>query len=198
MSPQHSSPPERPRCVASPVCSQTRSKCMYIHHKVCLIYEPWSRMHGSMYPGLMTPNRRILASCRKLYPPGDPPRIPGSSPPTTDWCDATDIPRRSSGSQSIYSFSPYRCNKPPDKGMCMYSLVDPPDPPQLFNFTQSNRKNRPFYNPSSWAVPKTWRSLERENFFNHFLSLRTSSRTEWVQARMQGPEINNNSTKNKG
>ena len=116
MSPQPSSPPERPRCVASPVCSQTRSKCMYIHHKVCILYEPWSRMHGSMYPGLMTPNRRILASCRKLYPPGDPPRIPRSSPPTTDWCDATDIPRRSSGSQSIYSFSPYRCNKPPDEG----------------------------------------------------------------------------------
>ena len=34
--------------------------------------------------------------------------------------------------------------------------------------------------------------------FNHFLSLRTSSRTELVQARMQGPKINNNSTKNKG
>ena len=198
MSPQPSSPPEWPRCVASPVCSQTRSKCMYIHHKVRILHEPWSRMHGSMYPGLMTPNRRILASCRKLYPPGDPPRIPGSSPPTTDWCDATDIPRRSSGYQSIYSFSPYRCNKPPDKGKRMYSLVDPPDPPQSFNFTQSNRKNRPFSNPSSWAVPKTWRSLERENFFNHFLSLRTSSRSEWVQARRQGPEINNNSTKNKG
>ena len=34
--------------------------------------------------------------------------------------------------------------------------------------------------------------------FNHFLPLRTSSRTEQAQARMHGPEINNNSTKNKG
>ena len=31
--------------------------------------------------------------------------------------------------------------------------------------------------------------------FNHFLPLRTSSRTEQAQARMHGPEINNNSTK---
>jgi hypothetical protein len=34
--------------------------------------------------------------------------------------------------------------------------------------------------------------------FNHFLPLRTSSRTEQAQARMHGPKINNNSTKNKG
>lgn len=36
------------------------------------------------------------------------------------------------------------------------------------------------------------------SIFNHFLSLRTSSRTELAQARMHGPKINNNSTKNKG
>jgi hypothetical protein len=33
---------------------------------------------------------------------------------------------------------------------------------------------------------------------NHFLYLRTSSQTERVRARMHRPEINNNSTKNKG
>jgi hypothetical protein len=33
---------------------------------------------------------------------------------------------------------------------------------------------------------------------NHFLYLRTSSQTELAQARMHGPKINNNSTKNKG
>jgi len=162
MSPQHSSPPERPRCVANSVCIQTRPKCMYIHHKVSIFRESRSRMYGSSYPNHMTSSRSKSAFGRILYPLGDPPRIPGSSPPTIDWCDATDIPSSSSGSQSIYSYSRCRCKKPPNKGKCMYSLVDPSDPPQSFNFTQSNRKNRPFYNPSSWAVPKTWRSLERK------------------------------------
>jgi hypothetical protein len=198
MSPQPSSPPERPRCVANPACSPNRPKCMYIHHKVSILRESRSRMYGSSYPNHMTSSRSNSAFSRILYPPGDPARIPGSSPPTHAWCDAADIPRSSSGSQSIYSYSPCMHNKPPDKGMCMYSLVDPPDPPQLFNFTQSNRKNRPFSNPSSWAVSKTWRSLERESLFNQFLTLRTSSRTERVQAWMQGSVINNNSTKNKG
>jgi hypothetical protein len=162
MIPQHSSPPGRPRCTHTLGYSKTSSDCMYLHHKVPILYESRSRIYGSMYPGLMTPNRSHAVPCRLVYPLGDPPRFPGSSPPTIDWCDATDIPRRSSGSQSTYSYSPYRCNKAPDKGKCMYSLVDPPDPPQSFNFIHSNRKNRPFSNPSSWAVPKTWRSLERK------------------------------------
>ena len=162
MSPQHSSPPERPRCVANPVCSQTMSECMYLHHKVPILYESRSRMYGSSYPNHMTSSRSKSAFGRILYPPGDPARIPGSSPPTHAWCDAADIPHRSSGSQSIYSYSRCRCKKPPDKGKRMYSLMDPPDPPQSFNFIHSNRKNRPFSNPSSWAVPKTWRSLERK------------------------------------
>ena len=162
MIPQHSSPPERPRCVANPVRSRTRSDCMYLHHKVPILYESRNRMYGSRYPIHMMSSQGNVAFCRTPYSPGDPARIPGSSPPTTGWCDATDIPSSSSGSQSIYSYSPYRCNKPPDKGKCMHSLVDPPDPPQSFNLIKSNRKNRPFSNPSSWAVPKTWRSLERK------------------------------------
>ena len=198
MSPQPSSPPERSRCTHTQGYFRTSSDCTYIHHKTLITSEPWSRLHVSMYPGPMTPNRSHTVPSRLIHTPGDTPRLPGSSPPTTGWCDATDIPSSSWGAQSIYSYSPYRCNKPPDKGKCMHSLVDPPDPPKSFNLIKSNRKNRPFSNPSSWAVPKTWRSLERENFFNHFLSLRTSSRTERVQARMRGPEINNNSTKNKG
>jgi hypothetical protein len=198
MSPQPSSPPERSRCNHTLGFFQTSSDCMYIHHKAPIISELWSRMDGSVYPGSMTPNRSHTVPNWLVYPPDDPPRIPGSSPPTTGWRDTTVIPRRSWGAQSIYSYSPYRCNKPPDKGMCMYLLVDPSEPPQSFNLIKSNRKNRPFSNPSSWAVPKTWRSLDRANFFNHFLSSRTSSRTERVQARMRGPEINNNSTKNKG
>ena len=162
MSPQHSSPPERPRCTHTLGYSQTSSDCMYIHHKVPILYESRSRMYGSSYPNHMTSSRSKSAFGRILYPPGDPARIPGSSPPTHAWCDATDIPCRSSGSQSIYSYPKSWHNKPPDKGKCMHSLVDPPDPPQSFNFIQSNRKNRPFSHPSSWAVPKTWRSLERK------------------------------------
>jgi hypothetical protein len=162
MIPQHSSPPERPRCATNPVCNQTRSECIYLHHKVPILYESRSRMRGSKDSGLMTSSRSKVAFSRILYPPGDPVRIPGSSPPTTGWIDATDIRCRSSGSQSTYSYSRCRCKKPPDKGKRMYSLMDPPDPPQSFNFIHSNRKNRPFSNPSSWAVPKTWRSLERK------------------------------------
>jgi hypothetical protein len=162
MSPQPSSPPERSRCNHTLGYFQTSSDCMYIHHKAPIISERLSRMDGSVYPGSMTPNRSHTVPSWLVYPPDDPPRIPGSSPPTTGWRDTTVIPRRSWGAQSIYSYSPYRCNKPPDKGKCMHSLVDPPDPPQSFNFIQSIRKNRPFSNPSSWAVPKTWRSLGRK------------------------------------
>jgi len=162
MIPQHSSPPERPRCVTNPVYSQTRLECMYLHHKVPILYECRCRMNGSNGPNHMTSSRSKVAFSRILYPPGDPVRIPGNSPPTTGWCDATDISYRSSGPQSIYSYPTSRRKKPPDKGKCTYSLVDPPNPPQSFNFIQSIRKNRPFSNPSSWAVPKTWRSLERK------------------------------------
>ena len=162
MRPQHSSPPERFTCTRTPGFSRTRPDCMYLHHKTSKLHNSRNRIHGSRGPDSMASNRSKVASCRKLYPPGDPVRIPGSSPPTTVWIDATDIPHRSSGSQSTYSYSRCRCKKPPDKGKCMYSLVDPPDPPQSYNLIQSNRKNRPFSNPSSWAVPKTWRSSERK------------------------------------
>jgi hypothetical protein len=162
MIPQHSSQPERSMCIANPVCSQTRSECMYLHNKVPILCESRSRMHGSINSNHMTSSRSKVAFSRILYPPGDPVLIPGSSPPTTGWSDATAIPRCSSGSQSTYSYSRCRSKKPPDKGKCMYSLVDPPDPPQSYNLIQSNRKNRPFSYPSSWAVPKTWRSLERK------------------------------------
>ena len=78
-------------------------------------------------------------------------------------------------------------------------LLDPPGGPPWCKFTNYLKtKNRPFYNPCPRAIPKAWRSSERRNFLNHFLSLRTSSRTELAHARMRGPETNNNSTKNKG
>jgi hypothetical protein len=41
-------------------------------------------------------------------------------------------------------------------------LLDPPEDPPWYKFTNYlNAKNRPFFNPSSWTVPVTWRSLER-------------------------------------
>ena len=146
MIPQHSSPPERPRCVVNPVCSQTRLECMYLHHKVPKLYEYRCRNYGSMDSGHMASSRSKVAFSRILYPPSDSVRIPGSSPPTTGWRDSTDIPLRSSGSQSIYSCPTSRRKEPPDKGKYTYSLVDPPAPPQSFNLIQSNRKNRPFSN----------------------------------------------------
>ena len=48
------------------------------------------------------------------------------------------------------------------------------------------------------SIPTTRAANNEIQNFNHFLSLRTSSRTELAQARMRGPDINNNSTKNKG
>ena len=162
MIPQHSSPPERPMCTTVPIRTLTKLECIFLHHKVPKLYEYRCRMNGSNGPNHMTSSRSKVAFSRILYPPSDSVRIPGSSPPTTGWSDATDIPYRSSGPQSIYSYSSCRCKKPPDKGKCMYSLVDPPDPPQSYNLIKSNRKNRSFTNPSPWAVPKTWRSSERK------------------------------------
>ena len=46
---------------------------------------------------------------------------------------------------------------------CAPCALDPPGSPPWCNFTNySNTKNRPFINPSSWAVPVTWRSSERK------------------------------------
>ena len=198
MSPQPSSPPERSRCVDNPTRSQTRSECMYIHYKVPKLYNFLIHIHASKVSVHMTPNLSIVASSLKLYLPGDPPRVPKGIPPGISWRAIATMSHGAPNAQSFYPHTLSRQSKPSDKAKCMHSLVDPPVPPQVFIFNQFNRKNRPFSNPSSWAVPKTWRSLKRKSFFNHFLSLRTSSRTERVQARMRGPEINNNSTKNKG
>ena len=41
-------------------------------------------------------------------------------------------------------------------------LLDPPGDPPWCKFTNHLKtKNRPFINPSSWTVPETWRSPER-------------------------------------
>ena len=198
MIPQHSSPPERSRCTHTPVRSLTSHKCMSIQHKVPILYEYRSRERVHMNPFYMTSLQGTLPRVRMLYSPGIVTLIPDGSSPTTGGYESKTILHRSCGAQCMYPHSPSRRVNAPPGDKRMQGLVDPPDPPHSFNLLRSNRKNRPFSNPSSWAVPKTWRSSERKSFFNHFLPLRTSSRTEQVQAWKHGPEINNNSTQNKG
>ena len=55
---------------------------------------------------------------------------------------------------------------PGEIGVLKYLILGalgPPGTPSLIHFTKySKTKNRPFFNPSSWAVPMTWRSSERK------------------------------------
>jgi hypothetical protein len=73
----------------------------------------------------------------------------------------------------------------------------PGDPPANRMHILSSKNSTPLihYHVSNLATMAASRGIP---IFNHFLYLRTSSQTELTQARMQGSEINNNSTKNKG
>jgi hypothetical protein len=71
------------------------------------------------------------------------------------------------------------------------------DPPGSGMHLFKTQRVTPFYDRLVSDSPSMVAGREMQ-IFNHFLPLRTSSRTERVQARMHGPEINNNSTKNKG
>jgi len=71
------------------------------------------------------------------------------------------------------------------------------DPPGSGMHLFKTKRVTPFYDRLV-SDPTSMVAGREMQIFNHFLSLRTSSRTERVQARMRGPEINNNSTKNKG
>ena len=60
-------------------------------------------------------------------------------------------------------------------------LLHPPGEPPGYRFTNYlNTKNRPFINPSSWAVPATWRLPERKSFY-HFLIGGTNRLRNWFQ-----------------
>jgi hypothetical protein len=198
MIPQPSSPPEWQTAKLELDRSSHRSECMSIHLNTFNYYS----FRGNR-PGVFRPPDKSHECFRSgVYRIPDPPGCStsasgGSSPPVRgpstivrppDWC----------GAASVDAVPIHLRVEPPDKGKCMHGSVEPSGVTPHLILIQSNRKNRPFYNPSSWAVPKTWRSSESRNFLNHFLSLRTSSRTELTQARMRGPETNNNSTKNKG
>jgi hypothetical protein len=196
--PQPSYPPERQTGKLEPDRSSYRSDCMFIHHNTSNhypyrgnipgVFRPPDKSSVSTHAGLKgTPNP---PGCSTSFSGGSSPPVRGSSPDVRPpgWC----------GAASLDAVPIHMWGETPDKGKHMHGSVEPPGVTPNSILIQSNRKNRPFYNPSSWAVPKTWRSSEREHFLNHFLPLRTSSRTELAQARMRGPEINNNSTKNKG
>ena len=196
--PQPSSPPERQTAKLEPDRSSYRSDCMYIHHNTSNCYSHWGNRPGVFRP----PDKSHVCFRSRVYripdPPGCSTSASGSSSPPVRGPSTIVRPPGWHGGASVDAVPIHKREEPPDKGKYMHGSVEPPGVTPHLILIQSNRKNRPFYNPSSWAVPKTWRSSERRNFLNHFLSLRTSSRTELAHARMRGPEINNNSTKNKG
>ena len=179
MIPQHSSPPERPRCTHTPVRSRTSHKCMYIQHKGPILYEYRSRMCGRMNPFYMPPPQGTLPRIRMLYPPGIATLIPDGSPPTTGGYESMNMLRRSCGAQCMCSHplsgrvqASYEANH-------MQRSVGAPCPQESSNFTQSRRKNRPFSNPSSWAVPKSWRSSERKSFLFTFCLCELLRKQNW-------------------
>ncbi len=128
MIPQHSSPPERSRCTHTPVRSKTSHKCMYIHHKVPILYEYRSRERGRMNPFYMPPPQGTLPRVRMLYPPGIATLIPDGSPPTTGGYESKTMLHRSCGAQCMSPHSPSRRVKAPPGDKRMQGLVDPPTP----------------------------------------------------------------------
>ena len=63
----------------------------------------------------------------------------------------------------------------------IYGALSPPGTSPLVNFSNySKSKNRPFFNPSSWTVPMTWRSSERKSFY-HFLNDGTNRLRNWFK-----------------
>ena len=192
MSPQHSSPPERSRCTYTPVRSETSLKCMYIHHKVPILYEYRSRerWRGRMNPFYMPSPEGTLPRVRMLYPPGIATLIPDCSPPTTCGYESKTMLHRSCGEQCMYSYSPPRRVKAPEREKHMQGLVDSPYPQQSFNFIQSNRMDRPFSNPLLGVNPKALMPLGRKQLLSNFFRVETHVK-KLVSARMQRP-VNNN------
>ena len=190
MIPQHSYPPERSRCTHTPVRSKTSHKCMYIHHKVPILYEYRSRERGRMNPFYMPPPQGTLPRVRMLYPPGIATLIPDGSSPTTGGYESKTMLHRSCGAQCMSPHSPSRRVKAPPGDKRMQAFVGPPDSPQSFNSIHSNRKDRPFSCPPLWAIPKALMPLGRKQFLSNFFRVETHVK-KLVSARMQRP-VNNN------
>ena len=190
MIPQHSYPPERSRCTHTPVRSKTSHKCMYIHHKVPILYEYRSRERGRMNPFYMPPPQGTLPRVRMLYPPGIATLIPDGSPPTTGGYESKTMLHRSCGAQCMSPHSPSRRVKAPPGDKRMQGLVDPPPPPKSSNSIHSNRKDRPFSKPLFGVNPKALMPSGRKQFLSNFFRVETHAK-KLVSARMQGP-VNNN------
>jgi hypothetical protein len=185
MSPQHSSPaPAASRCrdaLQVILCTEYKS----VHVKVCITsrYSSHNLPGGGLksycvlpcYIGGRTKNTESF-----LHPPNVS-VCSGLSRPLVGYI--SDSQRRFSVIDKHIKFN--RMNGSPG---------DPPANRMHISYSQ-NFTPLIHYHVSIPATKATSRELTN---FNHFLSLRTSSRTELAQARMRGPEINNNSTKNKG
>jgi hypothetical protein len=185
MNPQHSSPaPTASRCRdALQVKSCTEYKSVHLNG-----YITSSNMrHIVPIGGLLSccvPPSGIGGRTRNtesvFRPPNELMRI-GISRFTTG-CSGVSQPR----------FSPI------DKHIKFNCMNGPPGDPPANRMHISKSQNFTPLIYDHMSDPATIAASREMTNFNHFLSLRTSSRTELAQARMRGPEINNNSTKNKG
>ena len=163
MIPQPSSPPERQTAKLEPDRSSYGSDCMYIHQNTSNYYSYKGNSPGVFRP----PDKSSVCAHAGLIgmpvPPGcSTSASSGSSPPVVRGPDPIVRPPGWCGAASVDAVPIHLRVKPPDKGKYMHGSVEPPGVTPNSILIQSNRKNRPFYNPSSWAVPKTWRSSERK------------------------------------
>jgi hypothetical protein len=161
--PQPSSPPERQTAKLEPDRSSYSSDCMYIHHNTSNHYSYRGNRSGVFRP----PDKSHACFQVRVYRIPDPPGCStsvsgGSSPPVVRGPDPIVRPPGWCGAESVDAVPIHMRVEPPDKGKHMHGSVEPPGVTPHLILIQSNRKNRPFYNPSSWAVPKTWRSSERK------------------------------------
>jgi hypothetical protein len=160
--PQPSSPPERQTGKLEPDRSSYRSDCMYIHQNRSNNY-----FYRGNRPGVFRPPDKSHECFRsRVYripdPPGCSTSVLGGSSPPVRGPDSIVGPPGWHGPASVDVVPIHLRVKPPDKGKRLHGSVVPPGVTPYLILIQSNRKNRPFYNPSSWAVPKTWRSSERK------------------------------------
>ena len=163
MIPQPSSPPERQTAKLEPDRSSYRSGCMYLHQNTSNHYP----CRGNKPGVFRSPDKSSVSVHAGLKAIPDPPGCStsassGSSPPVVRGPDPIVRPPGWCGPASVDAVPIHMRVEPPDKGKHMHGSVEPPGITPNSILIQSNWKNRPFSNSSSWAVPKTWRSSERK------------------------------------
>jgi hypothetical protein len=185
MNPQHSSPaPAASRCrdaLQVSLCTRYKS----VHLKVYI---------NIRYSSHIVPNGELL-SCSV------PPSEIGDRRKYTETVFRTqNIPKCSGLTRPLAGCSSgsQRRITPIDKHIKFNRMNGSPGDPPANRMHISNSQNFTPLIHYHVSIPATKAASREITNFNHFLSLRTSSRAELAQARMRGPEINNNSTKNKG